>query len=233
MRKLLRAILDFIRQIRANKTVLIIGDSHVAVFLNKHLRRAFPNWYFKVSMVGGATASGLENPNSKTQAYKIFRNSILSTPADKTIMLLGEVDTGFVIWYRAEKYGASVEEMLGRAVDNYVRLIQEAKGNSEIICISTPLPTISDNQDWGEVANERKNIRASQKERTELTLLFNKKMREKCLSMGATFISLDRESQGEDGLVKRSLLNSDPSDHHYEQSRYAEILVSKLRIHLG
>ncbi|BAW96820.1 hypothetical protein NIES970_17620 [[Synechococcus] sp. NIES-970] len=77
--------------------ILILGDSHVAVFDRPKMRVNFPWYFFNVVSVGGATASGLENPNSITQAFSIFKTNLENSKAKIVIVLLGEVDTGFVI----------------------------------------------------------------------------------------------------------------------------------------
>ena len=87
----------------------VFGDSHTEVFQHIHSNSLIPYCTFKVIMVGGATAQGMRNPNSKTNALNVFRQELNSVhPKSKLIFLLGEVDTGFVIWYRAKKYKESV-----------------------------------------------------------------------------------------------------------------------------
>ncbi len=71
--------------------------------------------------------------------------------------------------------------------------------------ISAPLPTIPDENPCGEVANLRRAVKISQKERTQLTLLFNQLVRGICEQVGAHFIDLDAESLGENGLVKKRI----------------------------
>lgn len=48
--------------------ILVLGDSHSGVFRNILFRQSFPRCFFNVVAVTGATASGLQNPNSQTQA---------------------------------------------------------------------------------------------------------------------------------------------------------------------
>src|SRR5579872_5949032 len=101
----------------ATRTVVVIGDSHTAVFRHPVMKLRFPWVKFDVCQVGGATASGIENPNSQTQAYRVFDDRLERVVEEDTIIvLLGEVDTGFVIWYRAQKYHSSVQEMLETAI---------------------------------------------------------------------------------------------------------------------
>ena len=75
--------------------ILVLGDSHSPIFNHPLFKEKFPNLFFNVLTVIGATASGLENPNSTTQAYPVFREAVRQTAAKQVIVMLGEVDTGF------------------------------------------------------------------------------------------------------------------------------------------
>lgn len=229
VRSFARKTREYLKRILSKRVVLVLGDSHVLVFNQSTLKRSFPGTCFVIHSVGGATISGLENPNSKTNSRAVFEQALKTYRCRKRkiIVMLGEVDTGFVIWYRAAKYKKSVDEMLNKAVSNYKGFIRSIKINDEVIVISTPLPTIHDN-DVGEVANLRKEVRATLLERTVLTTKFNSLMKSFCESHGVSFISLDEESLGEDGVVSSELLNEDPTDHHYSPSKYVKLLVPKL-----
>lgn len=210
--------------------ILVLGDSHTSIFKHKALRGCVPGSFFNVINIGGATASGLANPNSKTQAYQRFREALADTKAKRVIVMLGEVDTGFIIWYRARKYHESVESVMAKTIGNYTDFLLEVQAHpATVLCISTPLPTIKDGNDWGEIANARKEVSASQIDRTELTLRFNQHIRAFCESHGIGFISLDEKSLGPDGTVDPGLLNSNPNDHHYEPAAYAKLLIEPLR----
>lgn len=209
--------------------VLVLGDSHTSIFFHPALRRAYPKSFFNVINVGGATASGLDNPNSKTQASQRFAAALAETTARRMIVMLGEVDTGFIIWYRAAKYGEPVEAMMDQAVEKYGDFLADVRARADsLLCVSTPLPTISDDAGWGEVASARKEVTATQQERTELTLRFNQRVREYCESHDIAFIDLDDASLGSDGLVRPELLHADPRDHHYEPHAYSQILIKPL-----
>ncbi|WP_371192491.1 SGNH/GDSL hydrolase family protein [Glaciecola sp. SC05] len=211
------------------KRLLILGDSHTSVFDDAIFRKAISNRYqLFIETVGGATISGLVNPNSKTNAQAIFESAFCKIKPDVLITQMGEVDTGFVIWYRAQKHKSSVEEMLELCVNNYCDFLKKYQGNQKTIVLSAPQPTIRDNQDWGEIANLRKEISASQQERTKLTLAFNSKMEENARALGVNFINLDTESIGDDGLVAPFLLNDDNNDHHYAQEPYLALIMKHL-----
>lgn len=49
-----------------------------------------------------------------------------------------------------------------------------------------------------------------------------------CAQNGIRYVMLDDLSLGEHGIVKADLLNSDSSDHHYDQDRYSRLLVEGL-----
>jgi len=217
------------KRILGKTEVLVLGDSHTEVFKFRKFRKYFPQFFFSVTTVGGATASGLENPNSKTQAYQIFRAAIRASDASVAIIQLGEVDTGFVIWYRARKYHADVSEMTQRAVDTLTRFISEVAITHAPVVISAPLPTIGDEVEWGEVAKARSKVKATQRERTALTLEFNREIAAFCADNNYCHISLDDECMGDDGLVNQAVLNADSRDHHYDQDIYAELLYEKLQ----
>ncbi|NAZ70743.1 SGNH/GDSL hydrolase family protein [Vibrio toranzoniae] len=220
---------DILGKVKRKEKVLVIGDSHAAVFYHKEFSK-HPSYYFKVVSVGGATVSGLTNPNSKTNANHTFMQEIGNSGTSKVIILLGEVDTGFVIWHRAETYKESVSKMLEKATYNYKSLIQHSLDSGlEVICLSTPLPTIFDNNNWGEVANLRKGISASHMERTVLTIDFNLKMEKICQNLKVSYINFDHQSINDKGVVKNKLLNSNPLDHHYDYKEYAKMILRELK----
>ena len=209
--------------------VLVFGDSHVAIFNNFKMRKAFPQYYFNVVSVGAATVSGLENPNSKTQALPIFKQNLKTSNANTIIVSLGEVDTGFVIWYRSEKYNTEVSEMLDNALRNYRDFLIFLSRDHRVICLSAPLPTIRDGQDWGDVANLRKKVKASQMDRTKLTIYFNESMEGFCLQNKIEYLDFDSESLGKNGLVHAGLINNNINDHHYATEAYIEMIIPKLK----
>ncbi|MDP5033266.1 SGNH/GDSL hydrolase family protein, partial [Paraglaciecola sp.] len=203
---MLNKLLNLIKRVFKTPCILVLGDSHAAIFEQNVWHFILKKFQIYVSWVGGATVSGLENPNSKTQAIKTFKEKVKQLQPDIILLQLGEVDTGFVIWFRAEKYHCLVEEMTSQAIMRYEKLIANMAEEARVIVISAPLPTIRDGQDWGEIANARSEITASQYERTKLTLEFNKKINQFCVNRGFDYINLDQDSLGENGLVSEELM---------------------------
>ena len=98
------------------RNIIVLRDSHALVFMSRRFRRYFPLTKFDVCSVGGATTSGLDNPNSLTAAYEMFSNKLSSVTKNSiVIVMLGEVDTGFVIWWRSQMSVPGIDLMLGRA----------------------------------------------------------------------------------------------------------------------
>lgn len=226
--KLVKPLVSIIKR-RMYTEVLVLGDSHVNVFHSNHFKVEFPHLFFNIVRVGGATVSGLQNPNSKSQSLKIFQKAVKRLKGPMAITLLGEVDTGFVIWYRAQKYNQPVSGFLQQALTNYKNLLIDISAKSEVICVSTPLPTITDDNHWGDVANLRQEVSASQKERTDLSIKFNTSMQKFCERNQISFLALDEDSIGEDGVVKESLLNSNPINHHYDMDKYSQLIITHLK----
>jgi hypothetical protein len=96
--------------------------------------------------------------------------------------------------------------MMDKAIASYSRFLMELKTCFEVICISTPLPTIQDGNDWGDIANARREVTASRRERTMLTLEFNRIMQTFCIQNGIRYLMLDAVSVGEHGVARPSCL---------------------------
>lgn len=223
-------ILVNILDLLAKETIAVIGDSHVRVFRHPAMKWYFPLTKFDVTEVGGATASGIDNPNSKTQAYNIFLRKLSSLSCrNNLIILLGEVDCGFVIWYQREKYKCELQTLLLKTVDKYFKFIKQASEIAKVVVISAPLPTIKDDSPLGEVANLRATIKASEEERTKLTLTFNSIIEKLCIKSDIAYLNLDAISLDNNGRLLKSLVNKNPTDHHYNQASYSRILAQNLR----
>ena len=227
----------WIAERNSEKHVLCLGDSHTRVFryIAKHSlakREKMPLRFDVVSVVG-ATAQGIANPNSKTNAFAIFRRRLSSVKSWQYVfLLLGEVDCGFVIWYRAQKYEENIQTQLTYSVDNYCNFIQQVKATvgTNVFVISAPLPTIADNQAMGEVANARKEVKATQSERSDLTIEFNRLLRERCHTLGVGFIDVtSAQRDPSNGLIHQRFINPDGLDHHLNNAEYSHLILKEIR----
>jgi hypothetical protein len=189
--------------------------------------------WFYAKPLSGATASGILNPNSVTRSLSIFTEQLNKAKRWQQVLLqLGEVDCGFVIWHRAQRHGLDVEDQLVHTLEAYTQFISKvvSMGFSRVIVLSVPLPTIDDYpSQWGEVANLRKEITASQRERTDLTLRFNNALRDSCATVGAEFVDVTTgHLDSKSGLIDQRFLRKTNQDHHLSDEPYAELIANQL-----
>lgn len=213
-----------------NKTeILVLGDSHSRAF--NFIKDRLPDIIFRVGAVGGATASGLANPDANTQARRKYFTWLDKFKHIETVIFhLGEIDCGYVIWWRVQKYAESIEAMFQLAVNAYTDLIEAVLfRDKRVIVMSAPLPTIRDGAPMGEVASARKEVTASLFERTQLTVLFNLCVQKWCQVRGVEYINLDLDLISEFGTVDEAHINPDPVNHHYRHGPYADLLAERLK----
>jgi protein associated with RNAse G/E len=198
--------------------ILTVGDSHSNIF--KICDKQTNKINFKSIVVDGASAQGSVNPRSKTNFLETFKQekSKINLNFDHIIIMIGEVDCGFVIWYRSEKYNISVDKQLINSVDKLFEFIKNEFSlfhPEQIIVVGSILPTILDNTDKNILRGERKLVKASQIERTTLTLEYNTELKNRCKKLGynyedITSLIINKKTN----LVNDYFLNDDRSDHH-------------------
>lgn len=214
------------------RPVFCLGDSHGAVwnFVDLYQQKFLPR--FVPFIVSGATALGLSNPNSKTNAFNEFHALLKRLPYGTHIIFnLGEVDCGFLIWLLEKRENETIDTVFHRAIDSYLSFINECRTlNFEIYICAAPLPTIEDGPAIGEIAKARKDISVPQRERTKLTLAWNLQLRKYCTATDITFVDtddilLDKTTE----LIRPIFRNSIIGDHHLDPHAYAIALLLALR----
>jgi hypothetical protein len=214
----------------ATVRVLVLGDSHVRVFEHWLFLLGLPRTAFEVLYVAGGTASGVRNLKSSTGAYRRFRDGLEKGPHDLVLVNLGEVDTAYTIWRRADRDGTPIDTMLEAAVRNYCAFINEVAAAHRVVVLSAPLPTLADqavNPDPD--VKVRQEVSASQFDRTQLALRFNQRIAEHCGRLGIPYLSSDAAALGPDGVVRANWCRRDRPDHHYARLPYAWWLLRALR----
>lgn len=216
--------------------ILVFGDSHTDVFEYSNNKQKHFN--FEICEVPGATAQGMVNPNSKTNALPIFAKKMSDIDKknyDKIMIMLGEVDCGFVIWVRSKKYGITIEEQIDCCVNNLFNFIKEHvitkgyKAEDVIICGSV-LPTIRDNANKRFLNGARSKVTASQKERTDVTLDYNNKLKQECETNGYYYIDItDTILNTETGIVNGRYLNKNPYNHHLNNLTTYKLWIDKMK----
>ena len=211
--------------------LVCVGDSHAEVFYKIRKRYSSLKDTLVLS-VPGATNMGIKNPHSKTKARPKIDGFLEESleKSDTLVFLMGEVDCGFVIWYRKEKYNDTLESQFNESINNYFDLISSYKNkcNNIIIC-DVPPPTIGDNlTNKGNVANKRLGIKVTQLERTKLSMRYNKMISEFCEINGFKYLKYMDSLLNENGVVDKNYMNDDPSNHHLNNDKFSVILGNRL-----
>lgn len=211
--------------------IYCLGDSHIAIFNEGCLRKRLPFAQFHTVRVDGATASGLPNPNSKTQAGAIFMDALKKIQdGGVVIVCLGEVDIGFVVWLRAERPNETLLRAFFKTVNHYKSFLQSIATRCKLVVLSAPLPTIRDHDLTTIVGNLRREVKATQKDRTRLTVLFNKYIERYCHAANIDYISLDADCMDSmTGIIKEEFRHPDKTNHHYSPVPYGVTIAGKLR----
>lgn len=210
---------------------LVFGDSHTDVF--KYCNSKQNKYRFDVCCVPGATAQGVVNPNSKTDALKIFTECLfkIQKKYNKFMIMLGEVDCGFVIWVRSKKYNIKIEDQINNSVDNlfdFLKNIVELKFNQEdIIVVGSILPTIKDNTNKKFLNGARREVDATLKQRIYETLKYNNKLKNRSVINGYKYIDITNDILENDS-VKDIYLNKDPYNHHLDNENTFNLWLNKL-----
>ncbi|CAO3421442.1 hypothetical protein [Azospirillum doebereinerae] len=203
-----------------------VGDSHVQSFEIAAtfglLRR--PSRFL---IVPGATAVGLRNPESRTQAIACFQKALLPVlPGVVPVIQLGEVDCGFVIWWRAQTHGECVEAQLAASVAAYAAFVDSllGAGYGRVVVTGAVPPTIRDGQTWGRVARARHAVTVSQRDRTDLTLRYNQRLAELAVRLGLPYADISaRVLDAGTGLLADAYRNPDARDHHLHPIQGAHV----------
>lgn len=209
--------------------IACIGDSHITYLAPVHPLSDLSRFYWTIVRVDGATASGLANPNSATQAGPIFRAALNELKAkDSAVFMLGEVDCGFVFWYRSAKYGVDVESQLENGLCNYDSLIRYAKRRTQkLVVLAAPPQSLEDYTGLEPVANLRATVTASRLERWKLTVLFNSRLSQLCEDIGVSFVDINTAlTEGPNGRICRHFKSRDSLDHHMDCSAVGKLYRS-------
>ena len=220
------------RLLKGRKKLICLGDSHVEIFNYIKIQNLLKEFDIEVLSVSGATAMGIVNPNSQTNAFKIFWEFLSGKDKNSYIVLqLGEVDCGFVIWYRAKKYQLTVQEQFEYSLKNYFIFIKKIhKKFKNIILTGSVIPTIKENQDFGEVANLRKKVKVSLLERTKLTQNYNLELKKFAKKLNIFYFDIiDDVINKSSGVVNEKFLNENKFDHHLSFSKTAGFWVKKIK----
>jgi hypothetical protein len=217
---------------KIGKKFYVFGDSHTEVFT--YINSIKKEEFFKIVRVEGATALGMVNPNSKTNALEIFNLEIAKIPKrSRLIFLLGEVDVGFLLWYRSIKMNCDIRIEMEKSISNYIAFLLKLKlaGFRRVYVMSPSPPCILD--DFIQIQNNklRREIEISLVERIRLATDYNRTLKERVTALGFGFLDvLPSMIDDQTKEVKSEFLRLDKKDHHLESSTYAKLVLEKINL---
>lgn len=217
-----------LRGVRRN--VLVLGDSHVRVFEHAIFFLAFPDTRLEVVHSKGGSAIGILNPRSTSGARRMFADALDGGDWDLVMIGLGEVDTAYALWRQAEYHGVPVVKMFERSIAAYLQYLEELRSRYPLVVIGATYPTLGEIPETTDpVLAQRKLVHASQRQRTELALEFNRRIGAWCAEHGVPHLDTATEALGPDGLVRETWKVRRRLDHHYAKGPYARWMVRVLR----
>jgi len=218
--------------------VIVLGDSHSRIF--SYMNNKQKEYKFKIQMVNGASAYGSINQNSKTRAFNEYtdyleENKIKNKKNKKIIIMLGEVDCGYLIYVRSQRHSITIDEQINCCIDNLSKFIKNELVDkfkfhpSDIIICGSILPTIKDNTDKNFLNGSRKEVKESQQIRTEKTLLYNSLLKSEAEKNNYNYIDITEHIiNKKTNIVKDFYLNSNKYDHHLNNKRTYKLWFNEL-----
>lgn len=221
-------------RLRRGRRVLVLGDSHSGVFeyCFDHGLLA-PHWV-NCEIVAGATAVGLNNDTSASGAWRKFDQALdRHADFDVVAIVLGECDCSFALWKKAERLTVAPETLIAGSLSGICRLIDRIRNGSavparKIIVVGAILPTVDTASAAGQENLLRREIKASQAERTRLVLDFNEQLRQLAAMTGIAYFDLTAQTRDPaTGLIDRRFV-ADAGDHHISHPASARLWASQL-----
>jgi hypothetical protein len=210
----------------------VFGDSHTWVFHDIWRRGLLRRTWLDFLPVGGTTASGMTNPDSKRQAAAKFRQVIDRLPRDEHLLfMIGAAETTYLLWYQAESKGRSVEVGLDRAFTNYTSFLQSLRdeGRRNLVVAGVPLPVASDQDATDERLGPLRRVSASLAQRTALTRTYNQMLRSWAAEHGCRFLDYEGDIlDARRGVIREELRRENPVDLHLNFEVLTPILVRRL-----
>jgi hypothetical protein len=208
------------------RVIHCLGDSHIEVFWWVKL----PHTHFRVVSVGGATALGIANPRSQTNALLIFRALLKTLPArSEVVVMLGEVDCACLLFLFAQN-GHNIDQLFDRSVNNLCGFVKEVQVHGHrVIAIAVPPQIIEDYTDWNNPGSLRLQVRATWEERMRITRLYNERLEIWAAANDCPVVNV--ESDVIDPLTSRvaaPFRRADPDDIHYADDRLGPLLGQRV-----
>ena len=222
-----------------NKKLLVFGDSHARVF--GYMKTKINDIDIKTFSISESTARGCLNKKSVSGFFKKFNGFVngsnnLNT-YDNILIMLGEIDCGFLIKAISKRRKTSIEEQLKISTDNLFEFIEKHVCNyfppEKIIICGSILPVIKDDIVWGNVHNIRKGVGGNQKEKTDLTIKFNNILKDFSENKNMNYIDIVDDIISSNGVIDDKYLDDNKFEHHLPSDKVWEFWYNKINLLLN
>lgn len=217
--------------------VVVFGDSHSCIW--KRVCGIEPSSPIKidylprVEFVGkaimSASAQGLINKDSKTNSGALFREHFdkMRGKYDFVIFQFGNVDVDFILWHTKRDIDEQIE-ISSRGITDYINETFKDVPREKIIIVGIQPPTISD-----KYLHKIPGCSLNQKERTEISLRLNERLKEKTRDNTNIFLDVFPYLLDENvGIIKQKYVSNEQDNHSNDKSAaiYAEKLKTILKL---
>lgn len=222
-----------INRLAGGRRILVIGDSHGGVFEYCFDHDLLTPHLVNCEIVAGATAYGLNNDQSATGAWQKFTAALERfSRFDVVVIVLGECDCSYALWKKAESLHLPPAELIPRSLQGIRRLVARVGQNQavrRIVLVGASLPSIEDGMLAVQENLLRREIAATQKERTALVLEFNRRLAELAAELNVGYFDLTGQTMNlQTGLLDRRYA-AGGDDHHLSHPASGALWAETLR----
>ena len=222
-----------INRLAGGRRILVIGDSHGGVFEYCFDHDLLAPHLVNCEIVAGATAYGLNNDQSATGAWQKFAAALDRFSCfDVVVIVLGECDCSYALWKKAESLQLPPTELIPRSLQGVKRLLARVEQNQavrRIVLAGASLPSIEDGMLAMQENLLRREIAATQKERTGLVLEFNRRLAALAAELGVGYFDLTGQTMSlQTGLLDRRYA-AGGDDHHLSHPASGPLWAEALR----
>ena len=201
--------------------IRILGDSHVQGILHNHNPGGI--------IFHGATAKGLNNPNSKKK-YGDEIGRLLSDEIDTYVLMFGQVDVEFsYVYHWLANRGIDYRKHNAQCVSEYVKYINRIFEARTVYVCSVGLSAVADEYykdviaDNGRWSDEQKNCIKNLHQddlpdiytRTQIVLDFNKRLKKKLTQANTKYIDVTMWSyDAKQKRISDLFYDKIPKEHH-------------------
>lgn len=222
-----------INRLTGGRRILVIGDSHGGVFEYCFDHDLLAPHLVNCEIVAGATAYGLNNDRSATGAWQKFAAALERfSRFDVVVIVLGECDCSYALWKKSETMQVPPADLIPRSLQGIRRLVGRVAKSPfvhRIVLVGASLPSIEDGVAATQENPLRREIAASQKDRTDLVVEFNRRLAALAAELGVGYFDLTEQTMNPQSRLLDRRYAAGIDDHHLSHAFTADLWAAALR----